>query len=121
MELIVGDKIVIGGSIVGTPFIATGMNNYVAWSATLSYEDGSDFFEEKVNENRTKYYYDGKWRNLLNWGNEKIKIKNEIEPYEFDLLATHHGPLLSMTWSFFSNPRVTKYNTQTSIAWGGLK
>ena len=58
-ELVWGDKYLIGASFVGAPGIAMGRHNKMAWGMTAPQSDGSDLWEEEINEEFTKYKVDG--------------------------------------------------------------
>ncbi|NHI91585.1 MAG: penicillin acylase family protein [Candidatus Lokiarchaeota archaeon] len=79
-----------GVSFPGTPIIQIGFNQKVAWSATVTAVDVTDFYYEI--HNGTHYLwnnsYTAEWR-PLNKTTEIINVKNSA-PVSFDLLCTKH-------------------------------
>ncbi|EGR30548.1 hypothetical protein IMG5_129652 [Ichthyophthirius multifiliis] len=86
--------VIQGGSMPGIGLILSGMTNYVAWSVTTSYSDSSDLYLEKLNQEKTEYFYEGEWRKL-NIIQETIKIKGVEEKFQLLIRNTHRGPILS--------------------------
>jgi len=70
----VGEMNSVGGSYPGVMFLGQGKSNYIAWGQTAPLNDVSDVFKEKLNEDETKYFVDGKWRDLTII-TEEIKVK----------------------------------------------
>lgn len=94
MHLYVENEInVTGLTIPGAPGIVAGHNKDIAWGLTNVMLDGSDFYIETLNEDSTKYFLDGEWKDL--------KIEKEIVyTKEGDTLIgynkfTHRGPIIS--------------------------
>ncbi|MBN2891107.1 MAG: penicillin acylase family protein [Bacteroidales bacterium] len=91
--MIKGEINVTGLSIPGAPGIVAGHNEDIAWGLTNVMLDGSDFYIETINEDSTKYFIDGQWKDL--------RIEKEIVyTKEGDTLIgynsfTHRGPIIS--------------------------
>ncbi|QGY44396.1 hypothetical protein GM418_12225 [Maribellus comscasis] len=84
---------VTGLAIPGQPFIIAGHNDSIAWGMTNVMVDDLDFYTEKLNEDSTKYLFDGEWKDLI-IQDEVIKTKEGDEIHE-TLKFTHRGPLVN--------------------------
>jgi penicillin amidase len=84
---------VTGLVLPGQPFVIAGHNDSIAWGMTNVMVDDLDFYAEKLNDDSTKYFFDGKWRDLL-VQTEKIKTKDGAE-VEKKLRFTHRGPIVN--------------------------
>ncbi|KAL4445465.1 hypothetical protein ABPG74_004539 [Tetrahymena malaccensis] len=82
-----------GQSTPGIPGIFSGITDYLAWGVTALSNDIADLYSEKLNDQNTQYFFDGKWRDLK-FRNEVIKI-NGYPAYKLTVKETHHGPILS--------------------------
>jgi len=65
-----------GASVPGCPYIYVGRNERVAWTVTAALADISDLWQEKLNDDETKHFVDGEWRDLLDVQTEIIKVKD---------------------------------------------
>ncbi len=90
----------IGISLPGVPFVIMGHNRQIAWGMTNTQADVTDIFVETLNEDRTEYYYEGKWRPLKVF-HETVKVRGR-EPVEVVVPVTTHGPVLSTASADFS-------------------
>lgn len=112
-----------GVSIPGTPGIVIGRNNYIAWGLTNVMLDDTDFYIEKIDSSRTKYFYQGEWREL-NIRDEVIKVRKKGE-YKFKVLSTHRGPIINDVYEFGFLEYIPKPNAQfitsqaISMRWTG--
>jgi len=94
MHLVVKDKLNVAGvSVPGAPGIIAGHNDSIAWGLTNVMLDGTDFYIETLNEDSTKYYLNGEWKDL------KI-VEEKIATKDGDTLTgylkyTHRGPIIS--------------------------
>lgn len=86
---------VSGSSVPGIPGIFSGITDYVAYGVTALTNDVADMYAEKLNEENTQYFFDGKWRDLK-FRNETIKVRGQKD-YKFTVKETHHGPILHST------------------------
>lgn len=64
MELTWEDKFLIGSSTPGMPLIGIGKSKNISWGMTSPACDSSDLWQETLNEDETKYFVDGEWRDL---------------------------------------------------------
>ncbi len=91
-----GDRIhVVGATLPGTPLIATGHNQDIAWGVTNLGPDVQDLFIERINPtNPNQYEVDGRWVDMQIIP-EEIVVKGAKEPVKWAARATRHGPLIS--------------------------
>lgn len=92
-QVIKGQLNVTGVALPGQPLIICGHNDSIAWGMTNVTVDNIDLFQEKINEEQDKYFFNGEWE-PLRIVNETIKIKGG-EEYEKLIRFTHRGPLIS--------------------------
>ena len=83
---------VIGATTVGFPLISSGQSLNLSWGVTTSYVDGSDAWEEELNQDKTKYLVDGEWRDIIK-RKEIIPVKGQKD-VEVELFYTHRGILM---------------------------
>jgi acyl-homoserine-lactone acylase len=83
-----------GYYLIGSPMLAIGHNQRVAWALTTGGPDTSDVYEIKFRANPLpEYLYDDQWRKIRI---EKFKIPvKDSEPIEKTALYTHLGPVVS--------------------------
>ena len=90
---------IAGASFLGMPFPVLGHNEYLGWSHTVNYPGISDLYIEKFDDPRNPlaYRYADSHRRATEWA-EIIKVKTArgIEPRNFTLRKTHHGPVVSI-------------------------
>jgi acyl-homoserine lactone acylase PvdQ len=91
-ELIWEDKFLIGGSTPGVPLIGIGKSKNISYGQTAALCDISDLWQETVNEDLTKYFVDGEWKDLR-IVKESIKIKGKPD-LEWPIMFTHRGPIM---------------------------
>lgn len=58
-ELIWEDKFLIGGTIPGIPMVHFGRGKNMSWTVTSPNVDGSDLWQETLDESMTHYFVDG--------------------------------------------------------------
>nr|WP_320020703.1 penicillin acylase family protein [uncultured Draconibacterium sp.] len=110
MHQVVDGEINVTGLVVpGQPFVICGHNDSIAWGMTNVMVDDLDFYAEKLNEDSTKYWFDGAWHDLR-IKKEIIKTK-EGEEFEEELKFTHRGPMV--------NRMKKEKETPLSIRWLG--
>jgi penicillin amidase len=73
----------------GVPGISLGRTQHMSWGITTPIPDTSDLWQETINDDDTKYFVDGEWRDLI-VTTEIIKIKGQ-EPLKFEIKSTHRG------------------------------
>lgn len=81
-----------GATIPGALSVISGFNQYIAWGETNATRDVIDWYKVEFNKDRTKYKYDGQWKDV-SIRVEDIKIKGK-ENYKDTVLYTHHGPVV---------------------------
>lgn len=114
-----------GASLVGLPGIAMGRSEFMSWGLTAAIADNTDMWEEKLNEDETKYFVDGAWRDL-EIINEVIKIKGQ-EDFDLRIMKTHRGPIMDTAELRFnaallfggSVPTLEYPEAKYSFGWGG--
>jgi penicillin amidase len=90
----VNGKLNVTGLVLpGQPFVIAGHNDSIAWGMTNVMVDDIDFYAEKLNEDSTKYLFDGEWKDLL-IKTEIIKTK-EGEDIKKTVKFTHRGPIVN--------------------------
>ena len=123
---------VTGVILPGQPLVVCGHNDSIAWGMTNVAVDNLDFYQEKINPEQDKYFFNGEWKPLRM---EKISIKTkEGQVIEKTLKFTHRGPLisdikeirdrqLSMRWSGFdySNEVSGVYLLNRAANWNDLR
>ena len=101
---------VTGVALPGQPMVVCGHNDSIAWGMTNVAVDNLDFYQEKINSEQDKYFFNGEWKPLKI---EILKIKTkEGNIYERKLRSTHRGPLISEL------KEIT--DRQLSMRWSGL-
>lgn len=108
----------IGATLPGTPTVAIGHNDNIAWGATAAMSDLQDLFIEKfLPEQPHHYFRSSLWREA-----ETIKINISVkgEPdHQEEVLVTHHGPVIA------DLPVITQNNDQyiykLSLKWTGYQ
>jgi penicillin amidase len=86
---------VVGFSFPGTPLVALGHNQRIAWSYTLLEPDVVDLYIERLDdaENPTQYEFMGQWYDL-DIVHETIDVRGG-DPVPFDIYFTRHGPIVN--------------------------
>ncbi|MGV6830532.1 MAG: penicillin acylase family protein [bacterium] len=92
MQLSTPDHNAFGATIPGALGVISGFNQHIAWGETNATRDVIDWYKIEFNEDRTKYKYDGQWKDV-NIRVEEIKVKGQ-EAYIDTVLYTHHGPVV---------------------------
>lgn len=91
--------------LIGVPAMAH--NQHYGWGLTMSFIDDMDFYQEKINSERTQVMYQNEWHDL-EFAQEVIKVKG-AEDVVLDIALTPHGPLVdealetkdvSVWWAF---------------------
>ncbi len=94
MHQVIPGKLNVTGVVVpGEPFVVAGHNIDIAWGMTNLMVDDVDLYLEKTNEEKTKYMFDGEWRDITTV-KEIINVKGQ-EPREMEIKYTHRGPVIS--------------------------
>lgn len=92
MQLSTPNHNAFGATIPGALSVISGFNQHIAWGETNATRDVIDWYKVEFNQDRTKYRYDGSWRDVK-VRVEDIKIKGK-KNYKDSVLYTHHGPVV---------------------------
>ena len=119
IELIYGDKTILGAAIPGMPMIAVGKTKYFSFGVTAVYGDTSDLYEEVLSDDGKKYLFEGEWLNVTEI-EEVINVKGE-DPIIHKVKYTRHGPVLDNVFDKLhigrGGPKIGSQNY--SLAWTG--
>lgn len=98
-----GELDVFGFSLVGTPFIGLGHNDFISWTMTTGGPDTADVYEVKFDPENLTYQYDNETRKIES---EKIELKvstdkrdaypTGVKTVEKVIQRTHHGPIVEV-------------------------
>ena len=83
---------VAGASMAGTPGIAVGHNESVAWGITAGQVDNTDLFLEMFNETGDRVKGPDGWEPFESW-TETIRVKG-ADDVQIDIIETDRGPLI---------------------------
>ena len=92
MQLSTPEYNAFGATIPGALGVISGFNQHIAWGETNATRDVIDWYKIEFNEDRSKYRYEGEWKDV-SVRVEEIKIKG-AKPYIDSVLYTHHGPVV---------------------------
>ena len=92
MQLSTPNHNAFGATIPGALGVISGFNQHIAWGETNATRDVIDWYKIEFNEDRTKYLFDGSWKDT-NVRVEEIKVKGQ-PTYVDSVLYTHHGPVV---------------------------
>ncbi len=102
-----------GFSMPGSPGIAIGFNQKIAWGFTNAMIDDADFFVEQIDtSDSTRYFANGQWRKMNRY-DEVIPIEGE-EAKRIKIYSTNHGPVINAV-----HPRLKKVTQKVSFRWTG--
>ena len=101
-----------GFTLPGVPGVVIGKNENISWAMTNIMSDDADFYlekielksdkpeklKEKTGLKRSKYFYNGEWKDLK-VEDDTIRVKNE-NPVPIKILSTIHGPVISGIHTF---------------------
>lgn len=82
-----------GVTLPGVPGVVIGKGENISWVLTNVMNDDSDFYIEKLDSSKTKYFLDGQWQNLKII-KDTIKVKDGKD-VAFEIKETHRGPIIS--------------------------
>lgn len=82
-----------GVTLPGSPYIGLGHNADVAWAMTTGGPDTADIYELMLNEDGTKYRYDGEWKDLQK-REVTITLRGQGNT-QHTLWSSHHGPIVA--------------------------
>jgi penicillin amidase len=84
---------VIGATLPGTPAVAIGRNNHIAWGETNMFADVQDLYLERLDASGTNAEFKGAFEPLRSV-RETIGVSGR-EPVELTVRISRHGPLVS--------------------------
>ena len=96
-----------GYGLYGFPLPVLGHNENIAWGFTNVMTDDMDFYVETLNEDATKYFFNGKWEDLT-IKKEKILLKSGKEK-EIVIKSTHRGPIVSSVHPHAKNKKAISF------------
>jgi acyl-homoserine lactone acylase PvdQ len=70
---------ITGGTLSMSPFHNIFKTPYISMGCTTQYADNSDFYEEQIDVENKKYFFNGKWVDLQQ-REELIRVKGEENP-----------------------------------------
>jgi len=85
---------VVGGSIPGTPGVAIGHNEHLAWSVTAAFTDVQDLYLERFAPDGLRYEHRGEWL-AAEVREERITVRGRRTPEVLCVRETIHGPVAS--------------------------
>ncbi len=86
---------VIGAIFPGSPYVAIGHNERVAWGFTDAMADRADLFIERINpENPHQYWYIDHWEDMKT-KSVVIKDKGGYKVVKMEINYTRHGPVIN--------------------------
>ncbi|MBU2505176.1 MAG: penicillin acylase family protein [Bacteroidetes bacterium] len=110
---------VSGFTLPGVPGVVIGKNDHISWVLTNVMADDADFFVEKFDSSRTKYFYDSKWH-TLQIKSDTIKVKDSTSVI-YEIRKTHRGPVVSDIHPYnVLFPNDIAANSDVSMSWTAL-
>ena len=109
-----------GVTIAGIPGIVIGKNKNISWVVTNVMADDSDFYIEKLDSTKTKYFFNNEWH-PLSISKDTIKVKDSSDVI-FTIRKNHRGPIISDIHPYkklFPNKEQNK--TVISMRWSALE
>lgn len=82
-----------GVTLPGVPGVVIGKGENISWVLTNVMNDDSDFYIEKLDSSKTKYFMDDQLQNLKII-KDTIKVKDGKD-YVIEIKETHRGPIIS--------------------------
>ncbi|HEX9253251.1 MAG TPA: penicillin acylase family protein [Ignavibacteriaceae bacterium] len=82
-----------GVTLPGVPGVVIGKGENISWVLTNVMNDDADFYFEKLDSSKTKYFIDGQWQNLKII-KDTIKVKDGKDQV-ITIKETHRGPIIS--------------------------
>ncbi len=107
-----------GVTLPGVPGVVIGKGDNISWVLTNVMNDDADFYVEKLDTSKTKYFIDGQWQNLKII-KDTIKVKDGKDQV-ITIKETHRGPIISdiHPFSFIYN-KDDKKIPPISMRWSG--
>jgi penicillin amidase len=85
---------IAGGSAAGTPLVAIGHNDHIAWGLTTTGSDVEDLYIEKLDPADPGHYLTPEGSAAFATRGETIRVRDGA-PVRLTVRATRHGPVLS--------------------------
>ena len=82
-----------GVTLPVVPGVVIGKGENISWVLTNVMNDDADFYVEKLDSSKTKYFIDGQWQNLKII-KDTIKVKDSKNQV-ITIKETHRGPIIS--------------------------
>ncbi|HQI40948.1 MAG: penicillin amidase [Ignavibacteriales bacterium UTCHB2] len=107
-----------GVTLPGVPGIVIGKGENISWVLTNVMNDDSDFYVEKLDSSKTKYFLNGEWKDLKII-KDTIKVKSKKDQV-IEIRETHRGPIISdiHPFNFVYNKSELK-SPSISMKWSG--
>ncbi len=107
-----------GFTLPGAPGVVIGKNNKIAWAVTNVMNDDADFYLEKLDKNKKKYFFNNSWFKL-NISTDTIFVKDS-DPIAIKIFATGHGPIISSIHPYsFLYDSSSLSSQEISMSWLG--
>lgn len=107
-----------GVTLPGVPGIVIGRGENISWVLTNVMNDDADFYVEKLDSLKTKYFFDSQWENLK-ITKDTIKIKDSKDEV-IEIKETHRGPIISDIHPFnFVYNKEDRHSPAISMRWSG--
>ena len=107
-----------GVTLPGVPGVVIGKGENISWVLTNVMNDDADFYVEKLDSSKTKYFIDGQWQNLKII-KDTIKVKDGKDQI-ITIKETHRGPIISDIHPFnFVYNKEEQKTPPISMRWSG--
>ncbi len=107
-----------GVTLPGVPGVVIGKGENISWVLTNVMNDDADFYVEKLDSSKTKYFIDRQWQNFKII-KDTIKIKDGKDQ-EITINETHRGPIISEIHPFnFVYNKDEQKTPPISMRWSG--
>ena len=107
-----------GVTLPGVPGVVIGKGENISWVLTNVMNDDADFYAEKLDSSKTKYFFDGQWQNLKII-KDTIKVKDGKDQI-ITIKETHRGPIISDIHPFnFVYNKEEQKTPPISMRWSG--
>ena len=107
-----------GVTLPGVPGVVIGKGENISWVLTNVMNDDADFYVEKLDSSKTKYFINGEWLDLKII-KDTIKVKDGKDQI-ITIKETHRGPIISETHPFnFVYNKDEQKTPPISMRWSG--
>ncbi len=109
-----------GVTLPGVPGVVIGKNQNISWVLTNVMADDADFYIDKLDSSKTKYFFNNGWRNLK-ITSDTIKVKDTSDVI-FEIKKDHRGPIISDIHPYKKMyPNDQQNNANISMRWTALE